>query len=347
MSMSLLVRGAALILAIGGAAAAATLYSFGHFKQVESRFDGDCSPVAGVAGPEDLQPAGERVYVASLDRAGGAERGAVLLVSPDDPLDSAGWRDRTAGAPSDFRPAGLYYFEDGPTRRVFVVNEAGPSVELYDVLENGDLKHIETFRERRLTSPNDVVAVGARSFYVSNDVEAGRRTPVGMLQFLTRAPAGKIFYFDGVSFRVAADGLRFANGLALTDDGAALYAAETSGYALRRYARDAGTGALTLDKTAPMPAAPDNINIAFDGSLWIGAHPKPLALGAVTFGAASVSPSAVIRFNPGASDATYTEIFTDDGRKISAASVAALDRGRLIIGSLLDDKYLICEFQRR
>jgi len=347
--MSLVVRGAALVLAVCGAGAAATLYSFGHFREIENRFDGECSPVAGVAGPEDLQPAGERLYVASLDRAGDTARGAVLLVSPDDPLDSAGWRDRTGGVPKEFRPAGLYYYDEGAVRRVFVVNEAGPSVELYDVLDGGDLKHIETFRERRLTSPNDIVAVGPRSFYVSNDVEAGRNTPVGMLQFLARAPAGKIFYFDGVAFRVAADGLRFANGLALADEGATLYAAETSGYALRRYARDAATGALALEKSAPMPAAPDNINVAFDGSLWIGAHPKPLALGAVTFGAAKRAPSAVIRYDADAAagDAAYAEIFSDDGRKISAASVAALDRGRLIIGSLLDDKYLICEFKGR
>ena len=105
MSMSWVVRGAALVLAIGGATTAATLYSFGHFKKVESRFDGDCSPVAGVEGPEDLQTAGERVYVASLDRAGNAARGAVLLVSADDPLDSDGWRDRTGGAPISARAA--------------------------------------------------------------------------------------------------------------------------------------------------------------------------------------------------------------------------------------------------
>jgi arylesterase/paraoxonase len=344
MSLSWLVRSASLVLAIGGAATAATLYSFGHFSGVDSRFEGDCAPVAGVAGPEDLQPARDRIYVASLDRAGRAARGAILAVSPEDPLDSSGWRDRTGGVPADFRPAGLFYYDDGDARRVFVVNEAGPAVELYDVRENGDLAHLETFRERRLTSPNDIVAVGPRSFYVSNDVEAGRTTAIGALQFLTRAPAGKILFFDGVAFRIAADGLRFPNGLAI--DGDMLHVAETSGYALKTYKRDASTGGLTLEASTQMPAAPDNINIAFDGSLWIGAHPKPLAVGAVHYGLAERAPSSVIRYDAKDAKKTYAEIFSDTGDRISSASVAALDRGRLIIGSLFDDKYLICEFRK-
>ena len=346
MSLSWLVRSVSLALAIGGAATAATLYSFGHFSGVDSRFDGDCASVTGVAGPEDLQPARDRIYVASLDRSDVAARGAILAVSPEDPLDSSGWRDRTGGVPAAFRPAGLFYYDAGDERRVFVVNEAGPSIEVYDVQENGDLAHLETFRERRLTSPNDIVAVGPRSFYVSNDVEAGRTTLIGALQFLTRAPAGKVFYFDGVSFRIAADGLRFPNGLAIEEDGATLHVAETSGYALKTYRRDTVTGALSLAVSTAMPAAPDNINIAFDGSLWIGAHPKPLAVGAVHYGVAERAPSSVIRYDASDPRKTYAEIFSDTGERISGASVAALDRGRLFIGSLFDDKYLICEFRR-
>jgi arylesterase/paraoxonase len=346
MSLSWLVRSASLVLAIGAAATAATLYSFGHFDGVDDRFDGDCASVTGVAGPEDLQPARDRIYVASLDRTGRAARGAILAVSPEDPLDSSGWRDRTGGVPADFRPAGLYYFDNGAVRRVFVVNEAGPSIELYDVEENGDLTHVETFRERRLTSPNDIVATGPRSFYVSNDVEAGRTTAIGALQFLTRAPAGKVYYFDGIAFRIAAEGLRFPNGLAIAENDKVLHVAETSGYALKTFTRDSETGALTLARTTPMPAAPDNINIAFDGSLWIGAHPKPLAVGAVHYGAADRAPSSVIRYDSKDAKKTYAEIFSDSGERISGASVAALDRGRLIIGSLFDDKYLICEFRK-
>lgn len=346
MRFSLLAGAVALLFAVIAGAAFFTLSSFNHFKQVENRFAGSCTPVTGVAGPEDIEIAGPaRAFVSSLDRRAGKDaRGAIFSVRIDDPLDSENWRDRTAGAPEKFQPLGLNYYEEGEIRRLFVVNAATKSVEIYAVADNGDLKHVESVAERRLTSPNDVVAVGPRAFYVSNDVEAGRTSFVGKAQFLMRAAAGTIFYYDGVSMRAAAEGLRFANGLALNAEGTRLYAAETAGQALAIYDRDAETGVLTLAKTEPLPAAPDNLNVAFDGALWIGAQPKPLSMPLVERDSAQRAPSLVIRYvdKEGAA-APMTEVFSDRGDAISTASVAAVSGRQLLIGALLDDKYLICD----
>jgi arylesterase/paraoxonase len=346
MRFSLLAGALALFIAIVLGAAFFTLSSFNHFREVENRFAGACSPVTGVAGPEDIEIAGpSRAFVSSLDRRAGKDaRGAIFSVRIDDPLDSQNWRDRTAGAPATFQPLGLNYYEDGDIRRLFVVNSATKAVEIYAVGDNGDLKHVESVAERRLTSPNDVVAVGPRAFYVSNDVEAGRGSLVGKAQFLLRAGAGTIFYFDGVAMRAAAEGLRFANGLALNAEGTRLYAAETAGQALRIYDRDAETGVLTLAKIEPLPAAPDNLNVAFDGALWIGAQPKPLSVPLVERDSAQIAPSLVIRFvDVEGVAAPMTEVFSDRGEQISTASVAAVSGRRLLIGALLDDKYLICD----
>lgn len=347
MRFSLLAGTFALLFALAGGAALFTLYTFNHFKDVENRFDGHCSPVAGVAGPEDIEttPASRRAFVSSLDRrAGSATRGAIYSVLIDDPLDSENWRDRTAGAPERFRPLGLNYYEEGEVRRLFVVNEATKAVEIFEVAENGDLKHLESISERRLTSPNDVIATGPRSFYVTNDVEAGRSSIVGKFQFLSRAPSGKIYLYDGVAMRVAAEGLRFANGVALNPRGTRLYAAETAGQALRIYDRDAKTGALSLSRIEALPAAPDNINLAWDGALWIGAQPKPLVVPLVERNRNIAAPSLVIRYvDQEGVAAPMTEIFSDKGEAISTASVAAISGSRLLIGALLDDKYLICD----
>lgn len=346
MRFSLLAGALALLLALAGGATVFTLNQFNHFATVENRFAGTCVPVTGVAGPEDIEAASAsgRAFVSSLDRRAGEDaRGAIFSVLIDDPLDSENWRDRTGGLPEKFRPLGLKYYEQGDVRRLFVVNEAKKSVEIYDVAANGDLAHLESFSERRLTSPNDVVAVGPRAFYVTNDVDAGRSSLLGKVQFVSRAPTGKIYYFDGVSMRLAADGLRFANGVALNQRASRLYAAETAGQALRVYDRDPDTGTLTLAKIEPLPAAPDNINVAWDGALWIGAQPKPLAAPFFARNPAVAAPSVVIRYvDKEGVAAPMTEIFSDRGELISTASVAAVSGSRLLIGALFDDKYLIC-----
>ena len=347
MRISLLAGGLTLLLMVVGGSIVFTLFKFNHFAVIEDRFDGVCLPVSGVAGPEDIEIASAlgRAYVSSLDRrAGEAARGAIYSIVVGDPLDSDNWRDRTGGAPEKFRPLGLSYFEDGDTRRLFVVNEAAKSIEIFDVRPHGDLVHLESIVERRFTSLNDVAAVGPRSFYVTNDVNAGRNSPLGRFQFLSRSPTGAVFYFDGVTTRVAAENLRFANGVALNQRGTRLYVAESSGQALRIYDRDLRSGALTLAHIRQLPAAPDNLTVAWDGAVWIGALPKPLALPVVERNENILAPSLVIRYADGVGDGgSVTEVYSDNGGGISTSTVAAVAGGKLLIGALYDHKYLICD----
>ena len=93
-----------------------------------------------------------------------------------------------------------------------------------------------------------------------------------------------------------------------------------------------------------LPAAPDNITIAWDGALWIGAQPKPLATTLVEQNAQKSAPSLVIRFvDNREKPSTLTEIFSSDGGLISTSSVATIAGLRLLVGALFDDKYLICD----
>ncbi|MCB2096798.1 MAG: SMP-30/gluconolactonase/LRE family protein [Parvularculaceae bacterium] len=347
MRFSLLAGGLALLFVMVGGAAVFTLHHFNHFAQIEDRFDGVCQPVSGVAGPEDIEVAltRDRAFISSMDRHAGADaRGAIYSVVVSDPLDSDNWRDRTGGVPENFRPLGLSYYEAGNTRRLFVVNEAGRSVDIFDVGENGDLTFAESVSERRLTSPNDVVAVGPRSFYVTNDVAAGRGSMLGRFQFLSRSSTGAVYHFDGVSMRVAAEGLRFANGIAVNQRGTRLYVAESSGQAIKIFDRDPESSALSFSRYQNLPASPDNITVAWDGSVWVGAQPKPLALPLAEQSEKVLAPSLVIRFtdNDGAA-ASISEVFSSTGAAISTASVAAISGGKLLIGALFDSKYLICD----
>ena len=340
---------AALLLAVAASVAVfALLRSFNHFEPVETAFAGSCSPVIGVAGPEDLQidPATRLAFVSSLDRRAGdgeGERGSVLAFSLDDPLAETAWRDRTDGVPARFEPLGLHFWSDGTTRRLFVVNAAADAVELYDVGEDGALAHLGSFSERRLTSPNDVVGVGPRAFYVSNDAEAGRDSLLGRLQFVLRQGAGKIMHYDGASWRVSAEGLKFANGLAVDRAGTRLYAAETAASALSVYARDPATGAISLLRREAMPAAIDNLNIDPDGALWIAGHPKPLLLPAYARDPEGRAPSIVLRYDASENGGAATRVYADDGAELSASTAASRLGSTLLIGALLERKFLICD----
>jgi len=318
------------------------LLSFNQFAAIEPVALASCEPVSGIDGPEDIEidSARRRAFISSLDRRDATARGAIHIFDLDDPLASDFWRDRTGGVPEAFQPLGLDYFEDGDTRRLFVVNEAGPSVEVFDVEENGDLTHVETFAERRLTSPNNIAAVGPRAFYVTNDVRPGRDARIAALYFLMRVGSGEVFYVDGAVWRVAAENLRFANGLALSPARDKLYVAETAGKAVKVFARNPETGALTREKTIRLKASPDNINVDPEGAIWVGALPKPLIMPKLKTDHTAQAPSEVIRVAP---DGAAKTVWRDAGGLQSASTVAARLSNKLLIGALYEQKFLFCD----
>ncbi len=221
-----------------------------------------------------------------------------------------------------------------------MVNEAGPSIELYAVDDNGDLEHLETFAERRVLSPNSVAAAGPRAFYVSNDLRPGRYSPLAGLHFLFGSDLGEVFYVSGDQWSVAASKLRFANGLALSPDGDRLYVAESAGKAVKVFERNRQNGKLTPAETYSLDAAPDNLTLDEDGAVWIGALPKPLLTPRLKRDANAVAPSEVIRLAP---DGEIATVYRNGGEQHSATTVAARSKRKLLIGALYERKFLFCD----
>jgi len=204
------------------------------------------------------------------------------------------------------------------------------SVVVFDVRARGGKV---TLAERRtvagplMQSPNDLAAVDGDRFYVSDD-----RT-------------GKLLYFDGAALREAAAGLKTANGVAISPDRAHVYVAETTGRDLQTFARDPATGALSPEARLPIPGAPDNIDVAPDGSLWLAVHPDVMAfLAWFRDSAARPSPSEVFKITvANGIPASSSLIYASAGEQIGAASVGAVAGRKLFIGSTLDRKVLACE----
>lgn len=320
-------------------------YVFHQFEDVEEVKGLTCTPVVGITGASDISalPGRNVAFLSAFDRRAKAERGSIIRFDLDDPLDDGSWRDRTGGVPRAFRPGGIDLYEERlPSgqlqQRLFVVNHAGPEVVVFDIAPSGDLTLAERFADPRMTSPNDVVATGPASFYVTNDTAAGRQTVRGKIDFLLGLATGSIFHYDGNSWSVVAEGLKFPNGLALDAEGATLYVAEMRAEAVRRFARDPATDRLEMAQRLPLGTFPNNLSVDADNRLLIGAVPQPFAYKAFTEKLRDNAPSQVLRLVGDDVDV----LFQDTGRDLSAATVATEVGDRTVIGSAADDKFLMC-----
>jgi arylesterase/paraoxonase len=142
---------------------------------------------------------------------------------------------------------------------------------------------------------------------------------------------------------VAASGLLLANGINLSRDGRHVYVAQTSGRELKTYERDPYSGGLTEVGELAIPAGPDNIDVAGDGSLWLAGHANLFA----ARDRAKRAASEIFRIETvDGVPRSARPIYADAGGAISGASVGAVSGRHLFIGSALDNKVLDCTMGR-
>jgi arylesterase/paraoxonase len=262
------------------------------------------------------------------------------LSSPDPQLINL-----TRDFQGSFHPHGISLYSEAGYTRLFVVNHrpGADGIEIFDV-RNAQLYHLRTIEGELLTSPNDVLAVGADRFYVTND--HGSTTSLGQtLQDYLRLPKSNVVYFDGSRFSVAAGGIRYANGINRSSDGHAVYVASTTGLRIRVYRRDHTTGALTFDRDLKVRTGVDNIEVDPLGRLWVGCHPRLLTFAKHIADPTRPSPSQVLKITlRPQKPALVEEVFLDLGETLSASTVAAVYRDVMLIGAVLGDRFLHCRF---
>ena len=80
--------------------------------------------------------------------------------------------------------------------------------------------------------------------------------------------------------------------------------------------------------------------------LWVGSHPKLLTFVKYSKDPGVLSPSQVIKVEkkaPGQYD--VKEIYLSHGQPLSGSSVAAVFENTLLIGSVFDEHFLLCNLQ--
>jgi arylesterase/paraoxonase len=340
--------GIALFLAILGLGLK-TFYDAGEFKSLQSHFQGRCRVISGLWSSEDItvHPKTGMAFISSADRrarAMGLKHRQGAIHAFDLNAEKAKLVNLTASFNKELNPhgIGLWMGPDGATS-LFVVNHGrlGHFVEIFDH-RAGRLVHRESVQGDLMTSPNDVIPCGPRSFYVTNDHGTAAGFGRTIEEYLQLARS-YVLYYDGRRFQKVAEGLAYANGIRMSRDGGTVYVTATVGKKLYLYDRHEKTGGLTLRRGIDLGTGPDNIELDEKGRVWIGAHPKLLTFAKYAKDPDVPSPSQVLRLEmDGSGHIRQTEVYLSKGKPLSASSVAAPFKGRLLIGSVFDPRFLLC-----
>jgi len=332
-----------------------TLWIAGEFKTIQPHSDYRVVQVP-CAGPEDVEIDVENgiAYISSSDRRaaqrGEESQGAIYgysLVSEKPALVNL-----TADFNKALHPHGisLYKSPSGKTF-LFVINmasdnpvgdsKAGSTIEIFQY-DSGKLKHLETVTGSLISTPNDILGVGPRQFYFSNDSGATDRMGKAMELYL-QLPISNVVYYDGKDFKKVAENIACANGFAMSNEGTRLYVTSTVGRFIRVYDRDVTTGALKMVKDLDLQTGVDNINADSDGNIWAGCIPKLVTYDMSRRNPDKFAPSQVLMIRPLGNDMfEIKEIFLSAGEDMSGSTCAASYKNRLFIGSAWDNKFLDC-----
>ena len=327
--------------------------SHGVFTPVKPGFAGSCRAVPSATGPEDIaiDSKSKIAFVSATDRPA-RNKGKP---SPKDGLYSFAYAEpgaglvKLSGTPQDFHPHGisLYRAPDGGLTLMAINHRMDKTntVDIFSVeIENGavSLTEVGSIGGRILTSPNDVAAVDEDRFYVVNDHTS--KTDLGRwLDDNLVLPRTNILYFDGVKFVEVANGLNFPNGAALSADGHYLYVPQSYPRTLLTFERNPFSGQLKQVNALSIPSNLDNADVAADGSVWLGSHPKAFAMAKYRGDPSKPAPSEIFRIETREGIPQFASlVYANMGDEIGASSVGATADGHLLIGSPFDNKILDC-----
>lgn len=325
----------------------------GVMVKLENKLVDECRRIDIAPGAEDVQidPDTNIAYITAMERRAWYSEGTAKIAETNGiyALDlSASSLEEipppikiSDDAPENFNPHGLYLWSNGEEKRLFVVNHPTTGeevIEIFQLADDDKLTHLESISFDAMHSPNDVVAVGPRQFYATNDkgYEGGI---MELLESYLALPLSSAVYFDGKYGTTATKGLTYANGINISPDGQTIYIAEFLKRKITSFSREEG-GKLKKIKSMKIPTGPDNIDVSADGMLWTAGHTKVFDFLAHAKDPSAIAPSHGVRINP-ATGETET-VFVSAKGEINGSSVAAAGAGKLVIGPVFEGHVMVC-----
>ena len=323
----------------------------GAFKTIDSHYAGECTsfPLDGSA--EDIEIDRERgfAYLSQLDRLAKAQGrqaapGSIMRLD----LNTMELNNALLTTTDHMSPHGIsLYISPEGERTLFMINHpadrenGSETINRYIETQPGEFSLAEVLSHPDVISPNDLVAVGPKQVYVVND-KGAEGSLQKFLENIFGVGYSKLVYFDDDEARTVLNDVASGGGINASTDGQLIYIAETGGQNLRVLNRNAD-GSLTDAINVALGTSPDNIDVAADGSLTIGAHANIMAL-IQHFISGEPAPSQILDVS-GSPETGYTieEIYLNTGEEISTSSVGATYGNRLLIGSITARQVLVCE----
>lgn len=321
----------------------------GVFADLRPQLVDQCDRIAVAPGTEDvtIDHDSDLAFISAADRRawfnetgenGAAATNGIYVMDVKSPHSVR----RVSPDMPDFLPHGISLWRgSGGEKRLFVVNHRtdGEFVEIFDVGQEGALTHLESVSFDAMTSPNDVLAVGPRRFYVTND-RGYEKGLLSVLEAYLALPFASLAYFDGSEGHIVRKGLVYANGINQSPDGRTIYVAEFLKRRISVFDRNAETGALEPVKKIKVRTGPDNIEVAKDGALWVAGHSRVFDFLKHAKDPKAIAPSHVVRINPRTGE--NKDLFIDTTGAINASSVGAVWDKTLIVGAVFDDHVMVC-----
>ncbi|PIE13385.1 MAG: strictosidine synthase [Rhodobacterales bacterium] len=211
------------------------------------------------SGPEDVAfgPDG-RLYMPTHD-------GAILRYDPTDGSVSEIARTGGRALGVEFGPDGLLYIADA-YRGLLRLTASGDIEVLADTMPDG--KAIKYADDLDIAADGTIYFSDASTMFGAE--EWGGTLQASLLDLMDHGSHGRVLKYDPATGAVSVfhTGLSFANGIALTADGAHVLVVETGTYAIWKLPVAGGGKAEKIVEN--LPGFPDNINRNPDGTFWVG-----------------------------------------------------------------------------
>ena len=229
----------------------------------------------------------------------------------------------------DFHPLGLDVFPGSSTKdhsHMLVVNHGRDNSTIEQFLLSPvapyRATYVRTLTSPHFVSPNAVAFASASTLYVTQDHRFTRRLPglfgkiLPMIETLLLPGIAWVNHVDihsdgRLNVTYAARGISFANGIAVSGDGARVAVASSSQGAIHLYSRARGDK-LIWEEMVPVPFSPDNIRFEDGGILVVAGHPNFLALSAVATQKTQEAPSWIVSITPRIKPLTPTSSKEED-----------------------------------
>ncbi|MDU8885387.1 hypothetical protein RXV94_04385 [Yeosuana sp. MJ-SS3] len=322
-----------------------TFISTGYFRTIENHFDGSIVKKVELSGAEDITVslADSFAIVSSTTRQKyppqKEELGGLYFIE----LKSGEFNIRplTSSFKKPFAPHGISMLKRDSTYKIMTINHTlkGHSIEVFN-LKDKTLNHVRTLIDPSMIRPNDLVMIDEERFYFTND--HGYTKGLGMLlEDYAGLALSNVIYFDGKDYREVASGISYANGINYDAKRNLLFIASPRKFLVKVYTV-LPDGSLEFIENINCGTGVDNIEFDTKGNLYIGAHPNLLKFASYAKGKVIHSPSEIITIEyRNTNDYTVETIYLDDGSTMSASTVAAPFGDLLLVGNVMDDKFLI------